>query len=694
MSGVDPLAAVAAELAAMQGAGSDATLDLGAIAQILQTQLSVGELLAATVLPAKGGQDLIEILGQTVVAQLPPDVRPGETLLLQVTGFQGNQILVHNLGTQDPGNPVPTFVLELPPELAGSGATTATLTTTLANPAAPAPQAGAAAPLPAATVAPPGPAEPAIAAAQSDLPIAPSRAVFVAASVVPPPAAAPNVPVQAPPSQPAEAGAQNAPDEEPAANAAPLQQGSAGSRPAAPAGVSSQPAYVEARLAAARATTAERTLPPNVNAAAQAKPAPAAAAPGQRAAPAPPPPNPNTAALRESVFAKRITMPVMPGVVARATAPAAPVQPALQSRAAAAPSAAAQIAAAVASKEPVRILAALRVPATPVTLAAARLVGNATSQIATALQNLDRVLAQTQSADERLSTLQTMTGFIAKLDPRSEPAFAAQISSFVGNVVDGAETKLSQLLQALLQRGVHRSAGTVPVAQGVAGEADAPVQQPATGTAAPAAAQAGSALAPAHAPILAQARAAERQIAMTHDLKATLLSLVANPPAGQTPLLAQAMHDSLSALTAMQFNSLIAAQTDPQTIAFSIPVMFYEGGQAANIRISRESPKNKQRLDGDNFHIAFVLDTASLGTVAIDLETSGRSVKVNVKTDRASAVDRFTSSLGDLSARLEHLRYHVASTAAAMIGAAAAPAAAVPQHTMQLTKTTNVDLQA
>jgi len=121
----------------------------------------------------------------------------------------------------------------------------------------------------------------------------------------------------------------------------------------------------------------------------------------------------------------------------------------------------------------------------------------------------------------------------------------------------------------------------------------------------------------------------------------------------------------------------------------SVPLVFYDGGQASNIRVSRDAPNKKsQRLDADNFHIAFVLDTQALGTVAIDLETVGRAVKVAVKTDRASAVDRFNSSLGDLRARLEHLRYNVTSTGADMVSAPVAQAEPPP------IKTSKVDLQA
>ncbi|MFN2527214.1 MAG: hypothetical protein ABR584_00685, partial [Candidatus Baltobacteraceae bacterium] len=126
MSSVDPLAVLAAQAAAIQSGVPDASLDLGAVAQVLQAQLAAGDVLEATILPPQRGQDLILILGQTVVAQLPADVHPGDVLLLQVTGFQGNQILVRNLGVQDPNNPVATFIPELPPQSAQGSSAAAT----------------------------------------------------------------------------------------------------------------------------------------------------------------------------------------------------------------------------------------------------------------------------------------------------------------------------------------------------------------------------------------------------------------------------------------------------------------------------------------------------------------------------------------------------------------------------------------
>ena len=702
MSSVDPLAALAAQAAAIQSGTSDASLDLGAVAQALQAQLSAGDVLEALILPAQGGQDLLEILGQTVVAQLPPDVHPGDVLLLQVTGFQGNQILVRNLGTQDPNNPVPTFVPQLSPqEIQGSSAA-ATLTTIVgdgakaAPPQVPTPQS----PVPVEIPQSNGP------------PIAPPASVFVAAAVRPSPALA----------QPASGQAPAPPSQSAPAQQAPAQQAPAQSAPPPPP---SAPLDVESRLAATRATMAERAVqtpapvtarnaqppspqqapaatsapsqpqtrpinlpvaPPLITRSSAASPhvsqaqtrtvPPAAQAPAQSTGAAP-----AQAASAQAASAQAVTRQSIPVQATRAQA-ATPQATSAQSHSsgpvasrdavpARALPIAAQLADAVASKEPVRILAALRVPATPVTLAAARVVTTAATQVQSALQNLEQVLSRVQSSDARVATLTTLTSFISNLQPRDAPVLAAQLSAFAGNVVAGAESKLSQLLHALSRRDVQSATPATPETPAV------PVQHDA-GTA------------PAHVPVLAQARAAERQMALTQDLKSTLLSLAASPPAGGSPQLMQAVNESLVALTAMQFNSLIATQQDPSTIAMSVPLVFYDGGHASNIRVSRDNPdKKSQRLDADNFHIAFVLDTQALGTVAIDLETVGRAVSVAVKTDRASAVERFKHSLGDLRARLEHLRYSVKSTGADMVSAPAtenAPAAA--------SKTPNVDLQA
>lgn len=112
MSALDPTAA--ALLAAVNAADTallETVLDLGVSAQVLQAQISVGDQLPALVLKPQNGTDAIEIGGKRVAAQLPPDVRPGQTLVLQVVAFDGNRIIVRNLGTAEPQNAPPPLVL-------------------------------------------------------------------------------------------------------------------------------------------------------------------------------------------------------------------------------------------------------------------------------------------------------------------------------------------------------------------------------------------------------------------------------------------------------------------------------------------------------------------------------------------------------------------------------------------------------
>jgi hypothetical protein len=106
------------------------------------------------------------------------------------------------------------------------------------------------------------------------------------------------------------------------------------------------------------------------------------------------------------------------------------------------------------------------------------------------------------------------------------------------------------------------------------------------------------------------------------------------------------------------------------------------GYAQAHIAIDRDAPEphNGRSLDGDNFHIAFVLDTKHLGTVTVDLQTVGRAFSLAVKTESEGSAKRFGDALGRLTERLETLRYRVnsaeASVAARGTAATAAAAAA------------------
>ncbi|MDE2483455.1 MAG: hypothetical protein KGN02_14865, partial [bacterium] len=192
MSGLDPLAALAAQLVAnAQAAIAEAALDLGAATHALQAQLTVGDIITATVLPAENGSDRLQIFGQTIAARLPPGVNPGEQLALQVTGFTNAAILVRNLGAVDPQNPPPQPAIELPAS-APDAPQRAVLRSVPTGEATP-------------PEAPPSSPEPPTAAATtpSAPPLAPPRELFVAASVVPnPSAAAPPEADEAPPAPP------------------------------------------------------------------------------------------------------------------------------------------------------------------------------------------------------------------------------------------------------------------------------------------------------------------------------------------------------------------------------------------------------------------------------------------------------------------------------------------------------------
>lgn len=226
-----------------------------------------------------------------------------------------------------------------------------------------------------------------------------------------------------------------------------------------------------------------------------------------------------------------------------------------------------------------------------------------------------------------MRSLRTLIDFVTRMNPANEPPLAEQLSSYVDHVLGGHETKIVQQLRAHAQAAQPQE----------------------------------------KVPVLAQARAAERGVAAEHDLKSLVLSLVRQPPAGGSPQLEQGLADALVTLTAAQLHALSPGANPAASLALALPVTLYEGGRPTQIRISRDAPGRRERLDADNFHIAFVLDTASLGSVAIDLETVGREVRVNVKTERPGAVPHFERSFPELRTRLEGLRYTIASMAAAVL---------------------------
>lgn len=328
-------------------------------------------------------------------------------------------------------------------------------------------------------------------------------------------------------------------------------------------------------------------------------------------------------------------------------------------------------------------LRAARLPDTPFTRMAATIAPQAPERLPSVLQRLESALPRT-SDDARVSTLRTLIGFTARLNPANAETLRAQISSYVSNVIEGAEAKLAQLLHAHAQTDnaepVHEQPPIQPPAQ--RGEPN-----PANAVPPPADTQR------ALPSTVVQARVAERSAAMSHDLKSIVLSLLRDPAVTRTSAMTQALSETLITLTGVQVNALSANQQNPGTFNFTLPVYYHDGGKPAQVRISRDAQSRAAKLDADNFHVAFVLDTANLGTVAIDLQTTGRTVKVDVKAENNVSAERFADTLGTLRGRLEDLRYRVASAVASALPAPTkkepATAASVP-----IEKKRGLDLQA
>jgi hypothetical protein len=288
--------------------------------------------------------------------------------------------------------------------------------------------------------------------------------------------------------------------------------------------------------------------------------------------------------------------------------------------------------------------------------------------IATATQNVTTTYARLESllgklAPEDAGVLRSMLAFAGRFDMRNTRALPEQIATFVSDVLDGAETKIVQSVSvwnALAQTELPENVPGQPGQPGLPG-APQTVAPPATAAAVSAAAQ-----------------AAERVAAMDYDVKSAILAMIAASGRGDSPQLAGALREALTATTALQLNVLSAQSTDPRTITIPLPAYFYEGGDPVHLRISRDAPNGKNAMNGDNFHIAFVLDTKSLGTVAIDVKTVGRAVSVDVKTQANLAADRFRSTLGDLRQRLESLHYRISAIGAGIAPPAGANAVEAP----------------
>jgi hypothetical protein len=288
--------------------------------------------------------------------------------------------------------------------------------------------------------------------------------------------------------------------------------------------------------------------------------------------------------------------------------------------------------------DPAALLRALRLPVTATNMASARMALEAPEKLPGALATLERALMN--SSDPRLTTLSALTSFIARLDPES-PVLGAQIAAFVEHVVAGGEAKLAQLARAV----------GLPLA------------------------------AASRTPAGAEPKTAAEQVAIARpaleaDLKTQLMVLAADGETGATtadPAAFNAIAGALTAMTAVQLNAAVALQAHPDGLAFTLPIALPDGIAQAHVRIDRETAGDKRvALDGDNFHIAFILETRHYGTVAIDLTTVGRAVTLSVKTEAVRAQRAFSRALGDLTSRLETLRYRVAKADAVV-----APPAAV-----------------
>jgi hypothetical protein len=304
-------------------------------------------------------------------------------------------------------------------------------------------------------------------------------------------------------------------------------------------------------------------------------------------------------------------------------------------------------------QEPAALLRALRLPVTATNVALARMALDAPDKLPNALATLERALSNT--ADPRITTLSTLMSFIARLDPRS-PVLATQIAAFVDHVVTGGEAKLAQFA---------RAAGALAAPDEPSPDEPRAVSQ---------------------APQAAPERVAVARATLDSDLKTQLFALVADSDAqaatAEPASLNAVLAGALTAISAVQLNTAATLAANPDGFGFTLPVALPDGYAQAHVRIDRDRGGKSESFDGDNFHIAFVLETRHLGTIGIDVVTVGRAVTVSVKTEAARAQQTFGAALRDLTSRLETLRYRVVKTdaviapPAAVADAAKEPAAA------------------
>ena len=704
MAGLEALSG--AKLAAQVAAVDAEIAALAADAEALTVLLDVGSTARATVLKSNGLTDLLLIVGKRVAASLPPDLKPGDQIFVEVTGFADGHINLRVVSAPEGETAAP------PPGVPST-------------------------PQPPTTLAPSGAAAAsylaALPAADDPTPVAPPVSVFVAASVIRAVATNADAPPHAGTPPPATVAG-------PAAASAPVVAQSAG-RPAVDAALAARlaaPQPLEARLAALRAASPPPVPPP--------RPTPVPLPTARTGAPPPPLPTARTGApppIRPSGFVApplirpsgtaasepaRITpgspKPIGQGVasvnarfstisphaplqsrtpianpvpirtrgdtfvpdttraVPRGATAAAGTQAALGGTATptvakpAAPPVRAE-----AFRDPSLLLRALRVPVTQTNLASATLALQSPQRVPVALAALEAALPDGRG-DPRVATLRTIIGFVNRLDPQS-PTLAAQIAAYVSHVVDGAEPKLATLLQSYAAHAEPQAA--LPAAARPASGSNENATTTDSGAPASPAAAAPAALAPAGLapapPTLAAAHTLIAAAALDHDLKTTLQTLLITPMAGTEATPAAAIQTALTALTGVQLDVANTLAQIPQQVTFTIPLPLVHPDAQVRVTIDRKRHDDlTQAIDGDNFHIAFILTTKHLGTVTIDLRTVGRAVNVGVHTEAELAAQTFGGALVRLKNRLESLRYNVTSIESGVAPRRTEPALASSAH--------------
>ncbi|MBV8425160.1 MAG: hypothetical protein JO349_08205, partial [Candidatus Eremiobacteraeota bacterium] len=569
-----------------------------------------------TVQPFNGLTDTLNIFGLRVAASLPPNLQPGDLLTVAVQGFKGDQVLVQ--------------VMSRTPA-ATSSASTPTATSDVQT-----------------VTSQPAPATPVVGDTfeHTPLPI-PVLAEEPEFPPLPPPPAPPQssgTPQQAPPPTIEEEA--QAPSTRTTLPAAPRIV------PQTPGAVNAETLSVEARLALNRAATP----PPNLRAPVPPPPAaPRAATPGATTVP---PPRPNVAtpppAAPRTPFAPIITMRPDAAKPAPQPLPGSPAQARPTTTVVPAQTRIAVPTAEELLSDTTQLLRALRIPVTPTTQTFAKLVIAQPEQVATALQALEESLPN--SDDPRITTLRTLAGFVGNLDPQS-PTFTTQVTSYISHVVEGPEQKLLGLVQGqaapLPDVETPPPVPVQPQAQATA-QSQAQTQTPAS--------QAPQPAAVTEDPTTAAARIAARVAASDADLKTQLISVLsrAQPENALGETGTVVARNALTALVASQLSTLASQQSQPPSWTFTVPVTVDQQTYPAQVQVQRDKPEGKgEQLTGDDFHIAFILDTKRFGTIGIDLHAVQRSVSVTVRTERPSAATTFKSALASLGNRLESMKYNV-----------------------------------